>query len=108
MQAGYGRPHFFLAFHVALSYIRYVHRIEYSKSALKSLRRMPQNMAEIIRRKIAELARDPYARNTNATKLQGRKGYRLRVGDWRVLYEIDGVRVVILIVDIKPRGGAYQ
>jgi mRNA interferase RelE/StbE len=85
-----------------------VYKIEYSRSALKSLRRLPRNLAETIRQKINALAADPFAHHANAMKLQGREGYRLRVGDWRVLYEIHKDRLVILVLDIKPRGGAYQ
>jgi mRNA interferase RelE/StbE len=85
-----------------------VYRIEYSKSALKTLRRMPHNVAVTIRKKIEALADEPYAAHNNATKLQGRDGYRLRVGDWRVLYELDDKQRSLLVLDVKPRGGAYQ
>jgi mRNA interferase RelE/StbE len=67
---------------------------------------MPRNVANTIRGKIVALAADPYASNNNAIKLQGREGYRLRVGDWRVLYELNDRRLIVL--DVKPRGGAYQ
>ena len=67
---------------------------------------MPRNVAETIVKKIEALAADPSAPNNNATRLQGRPGYRLRVGDWRVLYELGENR--LLVLDIKPRGGAYQ
>jgi mRNA interferase RelE/StbE len=67
---------------------------------------MPRNIADTIGKKIAVLAADPYAPNNNVTKLQGREGYRLRVGDWRVLYELEDAQLVIL--DVKSRGGAYQ
>jgi hypothetical protein len=39
-------------------------------------------------RKIKEIATDPYAKHNNVTKLQGPEGYRLRIGDWRVIYEL--------------------
>ena len=83
-------------------------QVVYAKSAIKALRKMPRNVAEIIQGKIAALAIDPYAPNNNATKLQGRDGYRLRVGDWRVLYELDDNRNRLLVLDVKPRGGAYE
>lgn len=81
-------------------------KIDYSRSSLRALRRMPRNVAETVERKIVTLAADPHAPNNNATRLQGRTGYRLRVGDWRVLYELGEKR--LLVLDIKPRGGAYQ
>ncbi len=84
-----------------------MYTIEYSKSAAKALRKMPRNTANTIRAKIRALAADPYAPNNNAAKLQGREGYRLRVGDWRVLYDIIKNRLIVTVLDVKPRGGAY-
>jgi mRNA interferase RelE/StbE len=83
-----------------------VWRIEYSGSSLRALRKMPRNIAQTIEKKIEALAEDPYAPNNNVKKLQGRPGFRLRVGDWRVLYELDMDRIVIL--EIGPRGGMYR
>lgn len=57
--------------------------------------------------KIEEVAVNPCAPNNNLTKLQGRDGYRLRVGDWRVLYELHDDRLVMLILDVGARGGIY-
>ena len=85
-----------------------MHHVEYLTEAIKSLRKMPAHQAQIIRKKILRLAQDPYAKHNNASKLQGRDGYRLRVGDWRVFYTIEDDRLVVLVVDIKPRGSAYQ
>jgi mRNA interferase RelE/StbE len=48
---------------------------------------MPTNTAKLIRAKLRALAADPAALG-NVKKLTGSPGYRLRVGDWRVLYEI--------------------
>jgi mRNA interferase RelE/StbE len=83
-----------------------VWEIEYNRTALRALRKLPRNVAETIVKKVIALAANPYAPNNNATRLQGRSGYRLRVGDWRVLYELREKRLIVL--DIKPRGGAYQ
>jgi hypothetical protein len=38
----------------------------------------------------------------------GSEGHRLRIGDWRVIYEIDFEEGTNVIVRIRPRGGAYQ
>lgn len=41
--------------------------------------------------------------------LQGRAGeYRLRVGEWRILFSRDKALLLILILRVRPRGDAYQ
>jgi len=57
--------------------------------------------------KIREVAVNPYAPNNNLTKLQGRDGYRLRVGDWRVIYELQDDRLLMLVLEVGPRGEIY-
>ena len=84
-----------------------MYRIEYGKQAMKALLKMPRNSAELIRRKLEQLAANPNAM-PNVVKLAGRPGYRLRVGDWRILYEIEDEKLIILVLKIALRGGAYQ
>jgi mRNA interferase RelE/StbE len=69
---------------------------------------MPKNTSRLIRKKLELLAVDPYAQHNNVTRLQNRPGYRLRVGDWRVIYELQDDRLVILILKIGSRGGIYR
>lgn len=85
-----------------------MYRIRYRSSATKMLRRLPNNVAKIIVGKINQLAENPHAPNNNITRLTGEPGYRLRVGNWRVLYEIDDNLLVIEIIKIGPRGGIYR
>jgi len=70
--------------------------------------RLPKNMAVLVRQKLEQLAVDPYAPNMNAMKLQNRSGYRLRIGDWRVIYEIQNDELVILVLKIAQRGEVYR
>ncbi len=85
-----------------------MYQIEYTRDAVKALKAMPRNVSLQICGKIELLAADPFAANNNVRKLVGREGYRLRVGDWRVIYEIEGGRLVIHVLTVAPRGGAYQ
>ena len=83
--------------------------IVYSRQATKALSRLPRNIAARIQGKLVELAENPYASNNNVTALQGQAGhYRFRVGDWRVVYEIDGEQVRIAVIRIAPRGQVYK
>jgi mRNA interferase RelE/StbE len=84
-------------------------KIEYKTPAIRVLARMSRKVAKLIEGKIEQLANNPYAPNHNVTALKGMKNYyRLRVGDWRVVYRIDGGILTIVVLKIAPRGGAYK
>jgi mRNA interferase RelE/StbE len=85
-----------------------VYKITFTKQAARSLQRIPRNISDLIREKLAQLAADPFAKSLNATKLQNRPGYRLRIGDWRVIYEIQKEQLVITVLKIAPRGEVYR
>lgn len=80
--------------------------VAYKKAALRALARMPANMSALVRSKIEQYAREPESLSANVVRLQGREGYRLRVGDFRVIFTED--RVVLTILHIGPRGGVYD
>ena len=69
---------------------------------------MPRNTAKLIREKLEMIAVDPYADHPNAKKLQGREGYRLRVGDWRVIYTIQNEQLMIIVLKVASRGEVYR
>jgi mRNA interferase RelE/StbE len=79
-----------------------------TKSAAKALRKMPRDTAQRIRERLDHIAADPYAKHPSVTRLQNRPGYRLRVGDWRVIYEIEGQELVILVLRIGSRQEVYR
>jgi mRNA interferase RelE/StbE len=76
-----------------------------TKSFAKALSRLPLNWQKRIVAKINEIAAHPYSRHNNVTKLQGRDGYRLRIGDWRVLYELHDERMELWVLQVGARGG---
>jgi len=83
-------------------------KIEYSRESRKTLKSIPRNVARTITGKIEQLASDPFAQNNNIKKLEGRPGFRLRVGDWRVIYTVENDSVTIFVVAVAPRGGVYK
>ena len=78
-----------------------------SKFAKRTMGR-PENIRDTIDAKIEALAADPTAANNNVKPLRGAPGFRLRVGDWRVLYEIDHQRRLVQVRSIRNRGEAYR
>lgn len=79
--------------------------IAYSKSAAKTLKALPANVSGRIRAKIKQYATDPASLAQNVTQLVGSNYSRLRVGDWRVIFDEQGN--VLNILKIAPRGSAY-
>ncbi|MDX2222292.1 MAG: type II toxin-antitoxin system RelE/ParE family toxin [Rhodospirillaceae bacterium] len=81
--------------------------IGYSASARKALDRMQPAKRDDIRQAIDRYAADPTLRHANVKPLVGRKGgYRIRVGDWRVICELTTDRIIVW--DVLPRGDAYS
>jgi mRNA interferase RelE/StbE len=69
---------------------------------------MPKGAAKLVREKLERVAADPYAQHNNVTKLQNRTGFRLRVGAWRVIYELQNDQLIILVLKIGSRGEIYR
>jgi mRNA interferase RelE/StbE len=61
-----------------------------------------------MRKRLDRIAKDPYAQYVNVTKLQNRAGYRLRVGDWRVIYDVQEDELIILVLKVGLRGEIYR
>jgi mRNA interferase RelE/StbE len=80
--------------------------ISYTRQALKALRRMPADTAQRIVAKIEQYAEQPESQANNVKALKGREGIRLRVGDWRVVMNDEGV--VLAVLEIGPRGSVYE
>ena len=85
-----------------------MYSITYNKRSARALSKLPRNLALRIRGKLEQIASDPYGQHSNVIKLQNRPGYRLRVGDWRVIYDIYDGELIILVLKIGPRGQVYR
>ena len=81
--------------------------ITFARSARRELERLERPIAARILDRIETLADDP--RPPGSRKLHGRNAYwRLRVGDYRVLYSVDDEKRVIDIVAIGHRRDIYR
>lgn len=74
--------------------------------AKKSLCRLPENIQTRIARIMLALEGNP--RPSGAVKLSGRDGWRVRVGDYRVIYTIDDAKKRVVIYAIGHRREIYR
>ena len=82
------------------------YRVEVTRSAVKALRRVNPADAARLRGAITLLAEDP--RPPASRPLRSRDGWRLRVGDYRVLYTIRDDVLLIVLVTGAQRRSAYR
>lgn len=81
--------------------------IVFTRGAAKTLKRLPTDRARLINEKIKILATEPESLAKNIARLKGMPScFRLRVGQWRVIYRVQGD--VVDVLEIVPRGAAYK
>lgn len=83
-----------------------MYTVSISPRASRSLSRIPNPDHGRITAAIDNLANDP--RPPGAKKLVGRAGWRIRVGNYRVIYTIDDEELTVTIVDVGTRGSIYN
>ena len=80
--------------------------VEFKPSVVKALKRIPkENQIQIIR-KIKSLADDPWP--AGCVKLADFPYYRVRYGNYRIIYEIQDNKLLILILKIGHRKDVYR
>lgn len=86
--------------------------MRYSLLIKKQAKKALQNLARTDRNRIAEkiklLGENPDNPILDIKPLQGEPYYRLRIGQWRIIFDRDNEVRIIAIEKIKPRGGAYK
>jgi mRNA interferase RelE/StbE len=81
--------------------------VEFLPSAQRELAALPKDVQRRIVNRVDALREDP--RPLGARQLQGEdRLYRLRVGDYRVIYSIEGRRLVVVVVKIGHRREVYR
>ncbi len=88
-----------------------VAKVIYKRSATRVLRRMDRPTRQRIVEALDPLEEDPDREDLDIKPVTGTGGFRLRIGDWRVLYDreqTEGQEEKITIQAIRPRGQAYR
>ena len=85
------------------------YQVEFSKKALKSFLKIPKVTRDKILDKLKSLSVDPYQPNNNIKKFIGEDdGFRLRVGDFRVVYIIKQQKLLICVINIGHIKEVYK
>ena len=82
------------------------YELAFKKSVAKDLRVFPKQDVKRIMQRIRLLAADP--RPAGCEKLSGQERYRVRQGGYRIIYEIEDARLVVLIVKVGQRREVYR
>jgi mRNA interferase RelE/StbE len=83
-----------------------VYKVEFRNKVLKALIKINEPHYSAIKKQIYKLSANP--RPKGYKKLKGRKGYRIRVGDYRVIYEIIDDILLIDVIDLGHRKNIYE
>ena len=81
-------------------------KILLSHGATRELDRLPDQLVLRIHKKLSHLSNNPYG--LGSQKLEGGKGYRIRIGDYRVVYTIDTEKQILLIIKVRHRKDVYK
>lgn len=82
------------------------YRIELRPAAVRALRKLDPQVRHRLQGAIALLAQDP--RPPAARALQGRPGFRIRVGDYRIVYTVADDVLLVAVVALGHRREVYD
>lgn len=80
----------------------------YRTKAARYLSRLPGPTRDRVLDELEALAAGPMRSELDVKKLRNRSGFRLRVGEYRVLFERLEEERVLLVLAVRPRGDAYK
>lgn len=81
-----------------------MYQVAIRSKAEKRFARLPKNLQEKLAKKLKQLEEDPFQVGLDIKKLAGtEKSYRLRVGELRMIYQMDTSLKAIFVVDIDFR-----
>lgn len=83
-----------------------IYKVNILHKAQKQLAKIPASDYKKIKQAILDLAHDP--RPQGAKKLKGRPSWRIRQGDYRVIYEIQDNQLIVIVLDVGNRKDIYR
>ena len=85
-----------------------MYQLKYRRQARNYLARLPFKIKSRIVDKLHEIQNNADDPALDIDKLKGESGYRLRVGQYRIIYTRYEDQLIIEVVKIRPRGDIYK
>ncbi len=82
------------------------YQVVLTAAAEKAVAKFPKSTRVRIAERLTALGNNP--RPPGSIKLTGEEAYRIRVGDYRIIYSIYDDRLLVLVIDIGHRGDVYR
>lgn len=84
-----------------------VYTVQMKRDPERIMRRLPADLRQRIQQAINALAENP--RHAGVVAMKGFDSvYRVRVGEWRIVYLIEDDVLLVLVLEVAPRGGVYR
>jgi mRNA interferase RelE/StbE len=83
-----------------------IYHILIERYAQKQIMRLDKKVIPVIKTAISKLADNP--RPSGSKKLRGEDAYRIRVGNYRIIYEINDDNILVIVVSVGHRKDVYK
>ena len=83
------------------------YRLELTRGAVRDLKKLPNDILKRVDAYLLALAENPFP--PASKKLTGSVDfYRIRIGDYRVIYSVEGKRLIVLVIRVRHRREVYR
>ena len=82
--------------------------MKYKRAALKSMSKLPKHVRLKIAAELEAIVLDPYSYQGDWRQLSGSPHWRLRVGGYRAICAIEKNVLLLIVLNVGPRGDIYK
>jgi mRNA interferase RelE/StbE len=86
-----------------------MYKVDFAQSSARELKKLPSHVQERIRYALESLRRDPFSELIRFRKIKGYENlYRIRLGDYRIVYEVIERKLLIIVIRTGHRSDVYR
>ncbi|TQE98581.1 MAG: type II toxin-antitoxin system RelE/ParE family toxin [Spiribacter salinus] len=85
-----------------------MYTLRYRKAALKGLRKLPAKQRQQMAEALQAIADGQTVQGLDIQPLKNRAGQRPRIGQWRAIYRFQEAELIVLVLEVGPRGDIYK